>query len=315
MHTTTRIFFFMCSVICILVSDTTYTSNYQTRTQESNPTELLRLASTVLQRHEINGGVLISHMGTFLQQACSVDSSRGYAQLIFDLFANKFKGTEYLAAYQFETFVADLPDCMQSSINIEKVQQYLRNPYNNETLFNRFTSITHNILYQQFSTKYDQFKANPDQFLLSIAEEITDIARAEAEVELLRHTVVRFLEICLSKLVWSPHDDIKTWESVKRIANQMAFLVERNIITDINHLDDLYWSLLYRYCYFLDIAGPLLSNSFFQAIKDDIATHQLLFLELEEQDPFMGSKLKHLQQTIMHTQARALIQKQGMTAN
>lgn len=320
MHKITHCSVFLCTLICFLLSDTTYTYNYQSPSSVSsgamrspaNPNDLLMLAQTVLQGNESNGGALLPYIKTFLEQACCMDSHREFILLTLRLFNNKLKGTEYINATKFEEFLSTLPNCFEKSIVIEKINHYLRNPYGDETMFNRFMAITHNIMYQQFSTNYDKFKANPDQFLLGISEEISEIAHAEAQVEQLRQTIVRFLEIALSKLVWNPHDGEQTWESVKSISNHLACLVERNILADINQLDDLYWSLLYRYCYFIDVATPLLPNTFFKRIKEDIATHQLLFLELDEQDPLMGSKLKHLQQTIFHTEAKALAQQQGV---
>lgn len=320
MHKITHHFVFLCTLISLLLSDTTYTYNYQSSYLETsqavhtpaNPNDLLILAHSLLQGNEPNGGVLLPYIKTFLQQACCMDSHREFILVTLRLFNNKLKGAEYINASTFENFLSVLPNCFEKSIVIEKINHYLRNPYGDETMFNRFMAITHNIMYQQFSTNYDTFKANPDQFLLRLSEEISEIAHAEAQVEQLRHTIVRFLEIALSKLVWNPYDSEQTWESVKSISNHLACLVERNILADVNQLDDLYWSLLYRYCYFIDVATPMLPSTFFKTIKEDIASHQILFLELDEQDPLMQSKLKHLQQVIFNTEAKALAQQEGI---
>jgi hypothetical protein len=95
----------------------------------------------------------------------------------------------------------------------------------------------------------------------------------------------------------------KSWTQVKHIAEQLASLLDNNIIDDTNDLDDLYWSLLTRYCYFIELTATDNAPSFYSYIKKDIAHSSLLFLELPEQDTFIESKLSYMQRTLATAEA------------
>ena len=116
----------------------------------------------------------------------------------------------------------------------------------------------------------------------------------DISVDELRHTLVRLLEITINKLTWHPEEHAKIWVSVKSISKQLEVLMEHNIIDDANDLDDLYWTLIHRFCYFLDLAHADLPVKFLEAIKDDVSTQQFLLIELEEQEPLITSKRDHL---------------------
>jgi len=116
----------------------------------------------------------------------------------------------------------------------------------------------------------------------------------------------------LSKLVWSPEDGEKTWNSVKDISYQLATLVDNNILVDINDLDDLFWTLTYRYCYFLEIAGSDLPLEFFEKVKNDITAQELLFLELEEEDNLFESKASYLTRSLFQAEVKSRAYKKGI---
>ena len=124
----------------------------------------------------------------------------------------------------------------------------------------------------------------------------------------LRHTTVRFLEVGLNKLVWHPEEYDKIWTNVKTISRQLEALMEHAIIDDANDLDDLFWTLIHRFCYFLDLSHHALPTKFFEAIKNDIATDQLLLVELEEQEALITSKRDH----VLHAVRTGLARKQGV---
>ena len=69
--------------------------------------------------------------------------------------------------------------------------------------------------------------------------------------------LVDFLEIAMAKLIWSPEEHEKIWENVKAISRQLEVLIQHNILNDANDLDDLYWTLIHRFCFFLEIAIPI----------------------------------------------------------
>ena len=142
-----------------------------------------------------------------------------------------------------------------------------------------------------------------------------EIVEEEVTVEQLRQTVIRFLEIAISKLVWSPEDEIQTWDSVKKIASQLANLMEYNIIDDINDIDDLFWSLIHRYCFLLNISAVDMPLSFYEKIQEDLAAQQPLLLALEEQEDFIESKSACLYRTLATSKAKRFAYDRGIVIN
>ena len=99
--------------------------------------------------------------------------------------------------------------------------------------------------------------------------------------------------------------------SVKVIAKNLTTLKEHNIINQ-DDLDDLFKSLLERFCHFLDLAGSDLSVEVIQKIKEDIASGNLMFLELEEQEDFMETKSERLGRSIIQTEAKVRARSYGI---
>jgi hypothetical protein len=116
--------------------------------------------------------------------------------------------------------------------------------------------------------------------------------------------VLRFLEVGLSKLIWNPHEQEKTWESVKSISHHLATLMKYNIVDDLNDVDELFWTLIHRYRYFLELHNTTMPLSCYAKIKRDIRTQKLMLFELEEQEPFLQSKASCLMHTILAQEAK-----------
>jgi hypothetical protein len=83
----------------------------------------------------------------------------------------------------------------------------------------------------------------------------------------------------------------------------MTELKDQGIINQ-DDLDDLFKSLLERFCHFLDLAGSDLSMDVINSIKQDIVAGKLLFLELEEQEDFIETKAERLQRALLLTEAK-----------
>lgn len=313
------IFFSLLPTVCL--SDTTRSHNYQSPYTLPNadtfpfPTHdsLLDLAKNVLQKSEPDGGVILSCLDQFIAYANVIEQPQMYLRSTFKLFSNKLKSCDYINPYQLLSILDQLFIQLDSYVKPERVQSYLRNAMLLEgNMFDRFQAVTNNLLYAKFSTEYETFKQDPDLFLEHISHDITQIAQEEVKIELMRQSLVRFLEISLSKLVWSPAEQEKSWDNVKRISNKLAFLVERNILTDVNDLDDLFWSLIHRYCFFLDITSGMMPSRVYQAIRDEISSQQLILLELEEQDDFVERKGHCLNRTLIQAEIKTRAQEQGI---
>ncbi len=248
-----------------------------------------------------------------LQYGNKTKQSRAYTYSLVKLFSNILKGSEYVNSYAFSTLLEQLPNTLKDYFIVKKGE----NCFGNKTLYDadtldRFKKMVNIKLYTKLSSEFEVFKKEPEKFLDILSGEIMQIAEEEMSIEQLRQSIIRFLEIGLSKLVWSPEDEGKTWESVKTVSHQLATLVDNNILVDVNDLDDLFWTLVYRYCYFLDITGLNLPIEFYEKVKSDIAGQQLLFLELEEQDSLLESKTSYLTRSLLQAEVKCRAYKKGI---
>jgi len=242
----------------------------------------------------------MNHLMQLLQNAKDTHQTRAYAKSVIKLFSNKLKAVSYINAYTFSQILGQLPE----TLSIHFV-------YKRPDTFDSYKEMINNILYETFLSKYESFKKDPTEFFGSLSHEILDTlqqdlpdTQEDISTDDLRQTLIRFLEISLNKLIWHPDEHEKIWENVKIISHQLKTLMEHNILNDTNDIDDLYWSLIHRFCYFLQIAGPQLSVEFYETIKNDLANQQLLLLELEEQEELIETKRDCLTLAILEGQAR-----------
>ena len=246
----------------------------------------------------------LSHIMQMLQHGKKNNQSRAYVKSVIKLFGNKLKGVSHINAYAYSFMLADFPDLLGNYFLIKRSANLYK-----------YKETLNTILYQTFLAKYDFFKQSPQEFFDVLSQEIIETLQHDLPMlsddistEELRHTIVRFLEIGINKLIWHPKEHDKIWTSVKTISHQLEALMEHNIIDDANELDDLFWTLIHRFCFFLDVAHDLLPVKFFEAIKNDITTEQLLLVELEEQEALITSKRDHL----LHVIRRNLARKQAV---
>lgn len=269
---------------------------------DTTPEGIKNFLQQVYNRHEYTEllPTNLTHIVQMLQHGKKNNQSRAYAKSVIKLFNNKLKGVQYINSYAYSFMLAELPDLLNNYFLIKRPAG-----------LNKYKEALNSILYQTFLSKYDFFKKNPQDFFDALSQEIIetlqhDLPSLSDDItpEELRHTVVRFLEVGINKLIWHPEEHDKIWANIKSISHQLEALMENNIIDDANDLDDLFWTLIHRFSYFIDIAHESLPIKFFEAIKNDIATEQLLLVELEEQEALITSKRDHLLQVIRGSMAR-----------
>ncbi len=252
-----------------------------------------------------------SHFIQLLQHSKSMTQHRrAYIKSVIKLFGNKIKGAQYINAYAFSLMLDQLPDLLQEHFSLKRCLDPL---YSRKKVYS--------ILEETFLNKFDTFKEKPREFLDTLSHDIVESLQKEADLitedistEQLRQSIVRFLESCVSKLVWSPEDHDAIWNSVKKISLQLEVLIDRAIIIDSSDLDDLYWSLIHRFCFFIDITGSDLPLEFYEKIRNDIAINQLLLLELEEQEKSIEPKVLHLKRALMNGEAKKRALDNGILA-
>jgi hypothetical protein len=229
----------------------------------------------------------------------AISASSAYAQSVLKLMTNKIKGASYVNAYAFANV-------------LKYFSQYLA-PYLKPTPLISFEPLKkqiNDVLYASFLNKFDQFKQDPDHFFVTVSDAIINEIKVAPEFDGVSHKQVqqalyRFVDVCMNKLIWSPQDHEAIWPIIKDIAGYVEQLTENNCLADFDDVDDLYWSLIYRLCFFIDISSPDLPVCFYETIKQDLATNSLLLCDLEEQEEHLETKGQHLMQALLAGEAKA----------
>jgi hypothetical protein len=249
-----------------------------------------------------------SHFLQFLEYGKKTKQKDHFIKSVVRLFNKKLKATTYVNAYAYSRMLEQLPLYVHQYV----APQELRN-------LKPLKDQVGDLIYGAFVSRFSMCKQNPDMFLSGLSSEILDVINKEGSLlqdavakEQVRQQIIRFLEVGLSKLVWSPQEPEQVWESVKHIASQLASLPEHHVITDSDDLDDLNWSLVTRFCFFLDIAGDELPATFYTKVKEEVAKHDIPFLETAEQEVNMEKKSDYLMHALLKSEATALAKEKGI---
>ncbi len=258
---------------------------------------------------------ILPHNFSYLRQLLrfgeQTQQTNEYAQNSFRLFSKVLKGSDYVDSYAFCDLVKDMPDLVKCYFNGYKTESASRLILSSDLdMLDRLERTVSHIVFNKFTQEFEICKKDPRGFLDDLSNRIVAAATHEVNVEQLRQMIIRFLEVGLSKLIWSPRDEEKTWECVKTISHNLAQLMEYNIIEDLDDLDELFWTLTYRYRYFLNLNGSDMSLAFYQKLKADITSKKVMLFELEAQEPILQSKASCLlsaaltQEAKLHTNNR-----------
>jgi len=260
---------------------------------------------------------ILPHDFSYLLQLISYGTALNqpviYLRSIIKLFSNMLKSSHYVNAHAFSEMLETLPSTLIPYFSLAPSQRYITQliSYNSDFM-DRFNTTVHHILYSKFSSEYESFKQDPELFLQQISSTITVVAQEEIAQEQLRQSIIRFFEIALSKLIWDPANAEQSWVLTKKIAEQLATLLNHNILDDTNDLDDLYWTLVNRYCYFIELMATEMPESFYKEIKNDLVTHKIILFALEEQDHMVEPKLSYLQRTLVEAETASYCYKRGL---
>jgi hypothetical protein len=240
------------------------------------------------------------HIIQFLEHGKNTKQTRSYTQSVVRLFANRLKGCSYVNAQALCTMLELFPGLIQHHFVVQRANLSL--------LQEKINSL----LYASFLDKFAEFKTNPSTFINTLSQDIVDTLSlnthdiGDVSMEELRKTTLVFFEVALSKIIWCPDDQIDTWKSVKKVSTYLTRLMDLNIITDPDDLNDLFVTLVERYCFFIDLAGDDLLPSFYKEIKKDLATSTAFLLELEEQEALIEPKIQRLERVLARAEERSL---------
>lgn len=173
------------------------------------------------------------------------------------------------------------------------------------------------IILTKFTEGLPEFQQKPDAFVTLVASEIVALVQQESSrveklleknetKERLRQVVIRFLECTVNKAIWNPRVPEGIWQSFLSIANNLQLFGAYDMITHMDDLDDVLWSLVHRFCFFLDLTGSILPMAFFEEVEHDLANGLVFFLESKEQDAGIKSKKECLAEALIQAKTRAV---------
>lgn len=167
------------------------------------------------------------------------------------------------------------------------------------------------VLTDAFVQNFTRFKTTPTAFLHELSGTIVDSFYDQEQVlgdislEEFRGAINNFMEATLNKLVWHPADGMQTWKLTKTIAGQLSQLVEIGILTD-DMLQDLYDSLITRYCFFVDLVGNDLPGSFFEQMKQELSSQTIPLIDSGELENCIKTKRQYLMAALFEAEAISL---------
>lgn len=239
-----------------------------------------------------------SHLIQFLDYAQAADQPKEFYDGVLRLFNQKLKAAPFVNAGAIESMLA------KSTPHFEHIF-----PQEQLTLWKEVKKT----LWQNFKNKFAFLTQDPMGFFEDVSDEIISKVKINATTpDRLRSMLVRFVGTALDKTVWCPDDKEKTWDSFKAIGGHIAALHDKNVLVDEYDLNDLYWSLIERYCNFLELTGSALSLQTCELMKDDIVHEKIPWIKLEEQEEGLETKQERLAQAIFETEAKIRIRKDGI---
>lgn len=247
------------------------------------------------------------HMTQFLQYGKNTKQNGAFLKSVLKLFSNKIKGSTCISSYAFLDLIEIMPEFLTN---------YFKAPEIN--LFNFNKSSINNLIYNDFLINFNDFKNNPKIFIDGISKNIVNYLNNEAEknkkaeiidtyvnLEHLRKSVKNFLELSLSKIAWSPEDHKNIWDLFFRTTKALEEFHVKKIIDDVDDMDDIYWSLVHRFCDLLKLTATDLPIEFYVHFNSKILSSQLSMFQIEEQEKAITSKETRLVQSLLSAQAKA----------
>tara|TARA_Y100000588_G_scaffold395291_1_gene522476 strand:- start:5428 stop:6435 length:1008 start_codon:yes stop_codon:yes gene_type:complete len=230
----------------------------------------------------------LSHMIQFLDYGRQTEQTEAFAASVIKLFMQKVKATPYIDAESFVEFLPKFADAMKPYLEkkdaafLGEVQAVLKD---------RLTNV--------FSKYFSYFQRNPDGFMNSLSEQLAKqtnqlCTTQHVEIAELKKDVLRFIELCANKLVWSSKDDLQVWYVCNKLAYEVQQCLEKGVISGPESFDDGCWSLIHRFCYFLELSAPTLSPEFYDQVLSDLKTKPLILTAADEQEDNITSKRAHL---------------------
>jgi hypothetical protein len=169
-------------------------------------------------------------------------------------------------------------------------------------------------MYESMLNKFDYHKLDPtayfDDLSHSILNDTHDLAD-DITVDEFRKSLFTFFELALNKFIWSPHEYSQAWHNIKTVTGQLHQLYDAHVIKDQEDLNDLFVSILERFCLYLDLSFAEIPADFYTRLHHDIEAKNLFFLELESEE-FFETKAQRLSRAVTMAEAKTRAYHQGI---
>ena len=234
------------------------------------------------------------HIIQILESAKKQKLSSVYYQSIFNLFTNCLKRADYIQPAAIADLLEKLPDLLS----------HLSTPISSQPC-SSFKDIINEMFISSLKNEFPLFQHQPTLFIDKVSKQ------AHENIEW--HTaLLSFLEVVLNKLIWSPKEQIKTWQSAKHLSEMLTKLCENEIILNGTHLNNLFITLIERYNLFLELTYDQLNPEFYKSLKDELLNNPPLMVSLAEEEAFLETKTHRLQRTLLTCEAKTLAREAGI---
>ncbi len=248
-----------------------------------------------------------THFVEFLELSNELNLDEESIYTCIRLFHNKIKSCIVVDDNVLNQMLDSMPELM------ERYFVKTRKPFNLKLLkqsidkiimsklssYSQNLQMTENNLFNNLSKEI--FKNTKKEFNAQ-KRESEDIYKRER----LRSLIIKFIELTISKLIWNHKNYSNIWSSLLNISNNLLKLAEYKIIDHMDDLDDLLWSLVHRFIFFLDLVATQLPSEFFEEAENYILNGTVFFLELEEQDKGIKTKKEFFLQALIDAKTRSL---------
>ena len=240
------------------------------------------------------------HCLDFLEYGVQLQKPNGFLESALDIFHQRLKESHWVNPYAFHILLKEFPRLFEPITKKYKEEQH---------------EAVKKLIRDALLNKFSELKQSPDSFIQNLSEEImvaTHGSDSEPTTQQLQWCICRFIEAGLNKLIWDPRDQLETWHGVKVLGTTMDILFDSAIIPDTKILNQCYWSIIYRYCYFLESAGSEISLDVYAKIKQEMTNTALTFLYLEEQEDFIMNKFERLHKALLEGEIKARAKATGI---
>lgn len=226
-----------------------------------------------------------AHLMQFLKHGKELKNNATYMESSLRLFYNCMKRAPFICSRSFSEFLDTVPALLNT----------VSKGHNSYAFFDTIEQNMMGVFVPTFINHFPLFKADPEEFFNKLSHQLRLMIEQSFNVqdhvahEQMKQMFVRFVELGLLKLMWDPYNYDDLWKSVKQIAVQLEQVMQMGLMT-LDELDDCYKSLLESLYRFIDLNSADLPLTLVEAIKEDLASQQLLLLELDEQEAALETK-------------------------